>query len=456
VAASQLAEGTSVDEDEVAAYFAEHQSDYRIPEERTVSYVSVSTNTVRAGLEVGEEELRAYYDEHPDEFTQEEQVRARHILLFAGQDRTPEQAKKEIEDLKRRIGAGEDFGEVAREVSDDEGSKARGGDLGYFGRGRMTPAFEDAAFAAEPGTLVGPVENTLGNRIGYHLIEVLDHRPGGQQSFEEVENRIRVRLLNELAQKEAESKAQAFAKRLENDPPQDDEALRLLAEAEGVAFETTEPFARTDSPNGLGPLFSSTAFDLAPGVFSEPVRVPAGWAILVVRQIVDSRLPELAEVEADVRRDLLQKKETAAATARLEELRGSLSADGGKSLDELATELGVEVVDGGQFAAGGSITGLGRAEEVVDGALALEEGDFGGPIETPQGLVLFQVTAREHFDPAAFAATRETTRQQLADERVNSLLQALIAQRRQDLEVSFSPWFVDAFDLSDALGLARL
>jgi peptidyl-prolyl cis-trans isomerase D len=456
VLASQLAGEIAIGEDELASYFAEHQGEYRIPEQRLVSYLSVNVNTIRANLEVEEERLRAYYDESQEEFTQEEQVRARHILLFAGSDRTPEEAKSQIESLKRRIEAGEDFATLATELSEDQGSKARGGDLGYFGRGRMTPAFEDAAFAAGPGTLVGPVENALGNRTGYHLIEVLDHRPGGLQSFEAVENRIRVRLLNELAQEEAESRARALAGRLAAEQPADDEALGQLAEAEAVAFETTEPFARSDSPNGLGPTFSAAAFELEPGVYSEPVRVPAGWAVLVLREVIDTRLPELAEVEEEVHSNLEQEKEVASARSRLEEIRQELAASSERSLDDLAAELGVEVRDGGQFARGGTVAGLGAAEAIVEKALELEAGDLGGPVETAQGLVLFEITDRQYFDPEAFAQSKESEREELAEEQINTLLSAVIAQRRQELEVDLAPWFVESFELAGAGGVAQL
>ena len=115
-------------------------------------YLLVDKALLRAQLDISDDELRAYYDEHKDDFSREEQVRARHILLRTGGDRTEEQATQEIEKIKARIEGGEDFATVARQVSEDPGSKDKGGDLGYFGRGRMTPEFEKAAFAASPAT----------------------------------------------------------------------------------------------------------------------------------------------------------------------------------------------------------------------------------------------------------------------------------------------------------------
>lgn len=105
----------------------------------------------------------------------QEQVRARHILLRVDEERSAEQAREQVAAIRARLAAGEDFAAIAAEVSDDPGSAAQGGDLGFFGRGRMVPEFEEAAFSAPVGELVGPVETDF----GLHLIEVIERRPGG-------------------------------------------------------------------------------------------------------------------------------------------------------------------------------------------------------------------------------------------------------------------------------------
>jgi hypothetical protein len=104
-----------------------------------------------------------------------EEVRARHILLRVDEERSAEQAREQLAAIRARLASGEDFASIAAEVSDDPGSAAQGGDLGFFGRGQMVPEFEEAAFSAQPGELVGPVETSF----GLHLIEVIERRPGG-------------------------------------------------------------------------------------------------------------------------------------------------------------------------------------------------------------------------------------------------------------------------------------
>jgi hypothetical protein len=108
----------------------------------------------------------------------QEQVRARHILLRVDDKRSAEQAREQLAAVRARLTAGEKFAAVVGEVSDDPASAAQGGDLGFLERGRMPPEFEEAAFSARVGEVVGPVETAF----GLHLIEVTEKRPGGAET----------------------------------------------------------------------------------------------------------------------------------------------------------------------------------------------------------------------------------------------------------------------------------
>jgi peptidyl-prolyl cis-trans isomerase C len=120
------------------------------------------------------EAARVYYDEHLDEY-KKEQVTARHILL-------KDEAK--AKETRKRLDANEDFEALAKELSEDRASKIKGGDLGWFNRGRMAPEFEEAAFNAQVGEILGPIKT----RFGYHLIKVEGRRE--EIPFEDVETRI--------------------------------------------------------------------------------------------------------------------------------------------------------------------------------------------------------------------------------------------------------------------------
>jgi peptidyl-prolyl cis-trans isomerase C len=137
---------------------------------------------------VGPDEPRAYYDRNQEMFTQPEQVRASHIIIRLedpGDQEARADALRRIKEIQARVEVGEDFGDLAREVSEGPSSQ-QGGDLGYFRRGQMVPGFENAAFGMEPGEVSGVVETSF----GFHLIKVTDRRPEGKVPYEQVQEQI--------------------------------------------------------------------------------------------------------------------------------------------------------------------------------------------------------------------------------------------------------------------------
>jgi peptidyl-prolyl cis-trans isomerase C len=172
--------------------------------------IMISTNQLLANVmyrdfgETGKPDdamLHAYYDSHKPEW---EEVKARHILIrFQGskmplpdgkKDLTEAEALAKITELRAKIVAGADFGEVAKENSDDKGSGANGGDLGSFGHGQMVPEFDKEAFLLPVGQMSQPVKS----QFGYHLIKVEAH---SIKPFEEVKATIVKRMPEEIAKK---------------------------------------------------------------------------------------------------------------------------------------------------------------------------------------------------------------------------------------------------------------
>ncbi len=436
---------STASEAELAEHLAAHPADFQLPEQREVAYLLIDENMLREQVEVPEAELRAYYEEHADEFARDEQVGARHVLLRTG-ERSGEEAREELAAARARIEAGEDFATVAAEVSEDPGSAQRGGDLGFFGRGQMVPEFEEAAFGAEVGELVGPVESPF----GVHLLEVTERRPAGRQPFEEAQAQIRFQLAQGRLDELARQRAAELAVRLRDTEGEARvAAMRAAAEEDPAVFVyEPDPFGAADPVAGVGrtPAFSEAAFGLAEGALSAPLEVPRGWALVHSEAVLPPRSPELAEVEPQVRGAVEAAKRQALAREALEAARAGLAE--GRTLEEVAAELELTVEESEEFGAGGAVPGLGVVPQVADAALAMEEGEVGGPFETPQGAVLFQVSGRTTFDPAGFEAAKEQTRQQLLGQRAALLQNALIQQRRQELGVEYSRQAVEDYGLA--------
>ena len=157
---------------------------------------------VASHITITKADAQKYFETNKDKFHQPERVRAQHILIKVepgADDQKKSAARKKLEAIKKRILAGEDFGKLAKELSEGP-SNVREGDLGYFTRGRMVKSFEDVAFSLAPNEVSGIVET----QFGYHLIKVLDHQPEKDPTFEEVEPRIMAQLRNEMIQQKIE------------------------------------------------------------------------------------------------------------------------------------------------------------------------------------------------------------------------------------------------------------
>jgi peptidyl-prolyl cis-trans isomerase C len=152
------------------------------------------------GEEVTDQEVETFYAENTEQFEQPEQVEAGHILIKFGPEDTEEQKaekREKLAEIKKQIDEGADFSKLATDNSDDVASAAQGGDLGYFGRGRMIPAFEEVAFALGTGEVSDIVETTF----GYHLIKVTGHKDAGVVPLEEVKEQVVLFLNNQKQQK---------------------------------------------------------------------------------------------------------------------------------------------------------------------------------------------------------------------------------------------------------------
>lgn len=147
-------------------------------------------------VEVTEAECRGFYDSHPENLFVPERLRVSHLFLAAPPETAPEivEVKRTaIEALSVRLVAGEDFAALAAENSEDESTKLRGGDLGYFSATRMPPDFVEAALKLHPGEISEPIRT----RLGFHILKVIDVQPARQKTFDEARNDIAIDLANQ-------------------------------------------------------------------------------------------------------------------------------------------------------------------------------------------------------------------------------------------------------------------
>ena len=160
---------------------------------------------VAGNAETTDEEIQKYYEQNKEaQFTTPEQRCVRHILFTKDQKQKAEDVKKQLED-------GADFAKLAKQYSQDPGSAEKGGDLGCLGKGETVPPFEEAAFGAKEGEIVGPVKT----QFGYHILEVTDTKPKQTRPLSEVEPQIKSQLASE-------EQSRAFSKWLDEQKKQRD------------------------------------------------------------------------------------------------------------------------------------------------------------------------------------------------------------------------------------------
>jgi peptidyl-prolyl cis-trans isomerase C len=159
------------------------QKDIAFAKEQIVVRELVNREVIEKVKSVDDKDLKAYYEANKDQFPAPEQVHARHILV---------KTKPEADAIKAQLDKGADFAKLAMEKSIDKASGARGGDLGFFGKGDMIPEFEKVAFGLAPGKISAPIKT----QFGYHIIKLEEKKPAGTMSFEQAKPNIERRLIS--------------------------------------------------------------------------------------------------------------------------------------------------------------------------------------------------------------------------------------------------------------------
>lgn len=308
-------------------------------EEVKIAAVKFDGRTLPDGLEVPEdaatallakdpERVRKNYESRKSEFDRPEQARVRHILarFEPDDDAAKQEAKKRILALRERIAAGADFADVAIEASEDNATKAKGGDLGWIARGGVVKPLEDAAFSQAPGALGDVIETPQ----GFHLVRVEEHQPARVVSFEEAQELV--------AEDLARVDAAAGAARA-----QAEELSRALAEGRSLvelAREKGLPILRPDAlrrrPDGyvpeigVAPEVVTAAFTLGSEKPSDPTLHSAGENVFVLIQLLEKKTPtdeELAESLGPTRERIAEQRRADVESLWLSELRERLGEE---------------------------------------------------------------------------------------------------------------------------------
>lgn len=326
-----VADATAVED-----FYRQNPQRYRMPERVKLSYLVLDAADLGALVEVEDGALRQYFEDHRAEFIGLEERAVQHILIAArtGDDEQLAQARERAEALLAELRAGADFAEVARTHSEDPGSAANGGDLGWVEPGLMVPDFERAAFSLGKGELSEVVQT----EFGFHIIKVSDIRGGSGAGFEELRDQVE----SAYRRFEAENLYFDYAERLAESAYENSDSLIPAAETLGLQVQTTDWLERDgvfpaplDSPRVAGAVFSDDV--LLERHNSELIETGQQRAVVVrVAEYEPAGLIPLEQNRAAVEADYVMHAAAAEAARLGAELLGRLE-EGAGSLAELAS-----------------------------------------------------------------------------------------------------------------------
>jgi peptidyl-prolyl cis-trans isomerase D len=222
-----------VDDAALKKYYDQNSKEFQVQEQAKVEYVKLSADDLLAKVVVNKDDVRKYYDEHQGDFGTPEERRAAHILITVNavaSQAEQDTAKAKAEQLL--LQARQDpakFSELAKKNSQDPGSAANGGDLGFFGHGMMVKPFEDATFALKVGEISGLVKSDF----GYHIIRLIAVKPSRVLPFDEA----REGIVNKLRQQKAAEMFADLAERFSNTVYEQSDTLKPAAELAGGKVE---------------------------------------------------------------------------------------------------------------------------------------------------------------------------------------------------------------------------
>ena len=415
----ELAEKITPDEAEIKAYYEQNKSKFQIPEKRVVRYGLLDLNQIRQNTPVTDDELKAVYQQNIQQYEVPNRVHAEHILFttVGKTDAEVAEIKKQAEDADAQAKKkGANFEDLAKKYSEDPGSKAKGGDLGWIVQGQTVPEFEKAAFSLPKGD----VSDLIKTQYGFHIIKILDKETAHTKPFEEVKDSIRGPLQLQKVDQQAASVADKMSSQIRQS---NKVTLDELAQQDHLSVAETRPVAANDPVLELGNSqdIKDQIVRLRSGELSTPIRTDRGYVVLSLKQVIPAHPGTLEEVREKVIADIKQQKSTQLARAKADDLVKRVKA--GEKFDTAAKAIGLDPKMSDLFARNGSLPGVGSGKLLAP-VFQLKQGEVGSPMEIASSWFAYQVADKVEPNPADFEAQKKTITDTLLQQKRNLAFEA--------------------------------
>ncbi|MFP5228941.1 MAG: peptidyl-prolyl cis-trans isomerase [Acidobacteriota bacterium] len=401
---------------ELEAFYNQNASRYKNadPETRKIEYANITDTEIPGGKpQITQAEIQQYYNQNQQLYRVDPQVKVRHILISVDPNAGPNAdatAKAKAQGIldQLRKDNGKDFAELAKQNSDDPGSKDQGGELGWIKHGVTVPEFDQTAFAQSPGQISGLVRT----RFGYHIIQTEAKEDAHTKPLDEV----KASIVDTLTKQKATQAEQALASQLAADAQKS--SLAQAAQAHHIPVVTSDYVAAnatlpgmTDSSKLLG-----AAFAAKPG---SPAQVAAtGDNSVGVFQLVDvkpAHTPTFAEYKSHVLDDFRDQQVTSLLARKTNEMADRAHAE--HDLAKAAKEAGATVKTSDLVGHDAQVPDVGALATAAPSLFDLNVGQISNAINNGTTGVVAQITDKQQPSDADLAKNFDSTRDSLLNQR---------------------------------------
>ena len=375
LSADAIAKTINPSDADLQKFFKDHSALYAnaIPETRKLQYFVLTSDNIPGGTpQVTDAEEQAYYNAHQADYKVDEQVKVRHILIKSTSPADDAAAKAKAQGIldQLRKSKGADFAELAKKNSDDPGSKANGGELGFIKKGVTVPAFEQVAFSQQPGQ----ISELVKTQFGYHIIQTEEKQTAHTRPFDEVKPQI----LAALTQQKEQAAQQAYAGQLANEAKKN--GLQATTAAHHLQLQTTDYVQQDAVVPGVADASKllAAAFTATKGAAPQTASTGDGFAVYQVADVRAAHAPEFAAY-----RDHILSDYRAQQTPVLLEQKTTQLADKAHSENDLAkaaAEMGAVVKTSDLVGHDAQVPDVGALATAAPQLFTLNPGQISGPI----------------------------------------------------------------------------
>ena len=443
IPSSNYADQVSLGNEEISAFYSQNTNSFMTQEEIDVEYLSIDIEEIAQDIKISDSDVEQYYNENIDRFRSNEERKSSHILISFDDEVIDDAALEQIKNIQERIKAGESFESLAQEFSDDGGSAANGGDLGWAEPGLFVPEFDQVLFALEIGDISDPVKT----QFGYHIIRLDDLKEGRKKEFAEIEEE----LTDEYSKLLAEDRLYELAEQL------DDLALQAFNELDSVAEELALDLNQISAITRNGSSFLNQEPELIDILFSpssveqfENTPVYEFNNSIIVARVIGHRLPEiksLSDVEDEIKSLLPVQKSIQIANEEAKKMLTDLSS--GITISELSDLNTLELKEFDDIRRNDDVLPRGLMDGLFSTLKANIDNNHFTTVTVGEDVYLFEVL---RINPGKLDdfndQERDSGKIALAEQLGSNELASFAKQLRENAVVEINPnLFSDAYDL---------